>query len=156
MLCNLTELTAQFWISSTVTTYFLTVSTAVASNGKTGVLMPTQLLWINLIINSLSSFALLTDRPASYGVCPFPRRIPTSTVIIDDWTGNEAPEKLTLLTVDAWKDIAEKVAYHLLVLIVFQYKGQTIFSLKLLPTTAYVDAVTFNMFMWMQILGLFG
>ena len=115
-------------------TYVLTVSTAVASNAKHGVLMPSQLLWINLIINFLASTALLTDRPAKDGHCPKPRPVPVSTVITDEYEleWNEAPKKLILLTIDTWKEIAEKVAYQLLALLIFKYLGQKIFGLKLL------------------------
>ncbi|KAH7379914.1 putative calcium-transporting ATPase 2 [Cadophora sp. MPI-SDFR-AT-0126] len=159
----------KFWISSIVTSFITTVSIFAVSNDKISTFMPSQLLWINLLINCLAAVALLTDHPSRYADIelnekPFARmpyeRTPFERRNVDiesrrRWSPDPLMGRSALLSMTMIKEIAERVLCQVAALLLCRYAGQSIFGMKTLPTLAHVSSTVFNMFVWMQILSLF-
>ncbi|KAG4440576.1 hypothetical protein IFR05_003943 [Cadophora sp. M221] len=162
----------KFWISSTATSFILAISTSTSSNFNAGVLMPGQLLWINLLINCLAGVALVTDRPSNNEKMHLEKnqfvrihqeRIEPEITNVDfgaagesrSWNMDTLTGKSALLTMELKKEILERLFYQVTALMLFRYAGTSVLGPKTLPSLEHVNATTFNMFVWMQILSLF-
>lgn len=128
----------QFQLTVNVTAVVLTFISSVTT-GKS-VLTAVQLLWVNLIMDTLAALALATDRPDKHIMNRKP-------------TGRQAP----LISVSSWKMIMCQSLLQLLVTLTLTYRsGQIFFGRK--PTSherQMLTACTFNTFVWLQFFTLF-
>src|SRR5690606_19198463 len=101
----------QFQLTVNVTAVFLTLITAVISDKQEPVLKAVQLLWVNLIMDTLAALALATDPP-------------TPDLL------NRLPEPRTapLINFNMWKMIAGEAILQLVVTFVLKYAGMSIFN----------------------------
>lgn len=131
----------QFQLTVNVTAVVLTFVSAVASSNNQSVLTAVQLLWVNLIMDTLAALALATDKPDDLLL----RRKP-------------AGRKLPLITTSMWKMILGQSSLQLVVTFVLHFAGSKIFY-GTRDTTNHenkmLDAMTFNTFVWLQFWKLF-
>ncbi|AGO13145.1 AaceriAFL011Wp [[Ashbya] aceris (nom. inval.)] len=127
----------QFQLTVNVTAVTLTCVTAVTSTEENPVLTAVQLLWVNLIMDTLAALALATDKPD-------PRileRIPT---------GRDSP----LIAVSTWKMIIGQAILQLIIAFALHYDGRRMFYANDEPFTGRdqqrLDTLTFNTFVWLQ------
>lgn len=122
----------QFQITVNITAVFLTIISAVASTDQSSVLTAVQLLWVNLIMDTLAALALATDPP-------------TPEVL------KRKPEKpgASLFTFDMWKMIICQSMYQLAVTLVLHFAGNSIFHYP--SNTADMNTIVFNTFVWLQL-----
>lgn len=146
----------QFQLTVNVTAVALTFVSAVASRFNESVLTSVQLLWVNLIMDTLAALALATDAPTEE--CLY--RKPDS-------------RKVSLITPTMWKMIFGQTIYQLAVTFVLHFAGRQLFNY---PTSkadypsylsedavdqAYdqdgqvLTAMVFNVFVWMQFFNMF-
>jgi Ca2+-transporting ATPase len=125
----------QFQLTVNITAVLLTFVSAVASSSMESVLTAVQLLWVNLIMNTLAAIALATDPP--------------SQVILDR---KPSPRSAPLITLNMWKMIIGQTIYQLTVTFTLNFAGAKIFP-------GYTDdqmrTIVFNTFVWMQIFNEF-
>ncbi|OBA19870.1 Ca2+-transporting P-type ATPase [Metschnikowia bicuspidata var. bicuspidata NRRL YB-4993] len=131
----------QFQLTVNITACVLTFVSAVASPDGKSVLTAVQLLWVNLIMDTLAALALATDKP-------------------DDALLNRKPAGRTmpLISVSMWKMILGQSINQLIVTFVLHFAGQKIFYGDSPITThqqEQLDAMTFNAFVWLQFWKLF-
>ncbi|OXV11189.1 hypothetical protein Egran_01058 [Elaphomyces granulatus] len=124
----------QFQVTVNITAVVLTFVSAVASGDENSVLTAVQLLWINLIMDTFAALALATDPP------------PAS--ILDR---KPEPRSAPLITVTMWKMIIGQSIYQLVVTLVLNFAGQTVFGYSTSEEIAQLQTVIFNTFVWMQI-----
>ncbi|KAH3672956.1 hypothetical protein WICPIJ_009965 [Wickerhamomyces pijperi] len=126
----------QFQITVNITAVLLTFISAVSSTEGESVLSAVQLLWVNLIMDTLAALALATDTP-------------------DDDILDKKPEgrKANLISVSMWKMILGQSTLQLVVTLVLHFGGKKIFHGDR-PITdrekAQLHALTFNTFVWLQ------
>ena len=121
----------QFQVTVNITAVILTFISAVSSGSNTSVLTAVQLLWVNLIMDTLAALALATDAP-------------TKKIL------NRPPEPKSapLITMNMWKMITGQAIYQLAVTFTLYFAGKEIFpSLD----QSHLDTIVFNTFVWMQI-----
>lgn len=127
----------QFQLTVNVTACILTFVSAIASPDGKSVLTAVQLLWVNLIMDTLAALALATDKPDD----TFLNRRPA---------GRTAP----LISTSMWKMILGQSFCHLIITFVLHFAGSTIFFGKGHITNNREDkqlaALTFNTFVWLQ------
>lgn len=127
----------QFQLIVNVTAVILTFVSAVASEDETSVLTAVQLLWVNLIMDTLAALALATDKPDKNIMNKQPR-------------GRSTP----LITPSTWKMILGQAMVQLTVTFVLHFHGQSIFYPGLDEITGTqqqsLNAMTFNTFVWLQ------
>ena len=117
---------------------FLTFITAVTSEDEHSVLTAVQLLWVNLIMDTLAALALATDPP--------------TRSILDR---KPEPKSAPLISLTMWKMIIGQSIFQLAVTFIVYYAGPQIMNLP--PTTGErngdrrMQALIFNVFVWMQI-----
>lgn len=89
-----------------------------------------QLLWVNLIMDTFAALALATDPPSPYVL-------------------NRRPESkaTALITLTMWKMIIGQSIYQLVVTLVLNFAGQSIFTWD----QGHMKTVVFNTFVFMQI-----
>ena len=129
----------QFQLTVNVTAVVLTFVTAVSSEHEGSVLTAVQLLWVNLIMDTLAALALATDPP-------------------QDSVLNRKPEPRgsSIISITMWKMIIGQAIYQLAVTFVLYYGAETI-GIAEGPApgeTEHVsrrDTLVFNAFVWMQI-----
>lgn len=131
----------QFQLTVNITACVLTFVSAVASLDGHSVLTAVQLLWVNLIMDTLAALALATDKP-------------------DDSLLNRKPAGRTapLISVSMWKMILGQSINQLVITFVLHFAGQKIFFKGEVVTNyqkAQLDAMTFNAFVWLQFWKLF-
>ncbi|GAQ43957.1 plasma membrane calcium-transporting ATPase [Aspergillus niger] len=128
----------QFQITITFTSVGLAFVTSAASSSETSVLTAVQLMWVNLIQDTLAALALATDPP-------FPR-------VLD-----RTPDKRTtpLITVPMWKMIIGQSIYQLAVTLVLHFAGNSIFSYTTAHEHSQLQTAVFNTYVWMQIFNLY-
>ena len=126
----------QFQLTVNVTACVLTFVLAVASSDGKSVLTAVQLLWVNLIMDTLAALALATDKPDDLLLNRKPN-------------GRHMPLILTLM----WKMIIGQLVMQLIVTFVLHFCGKRIFygdghisnhQEKML------SLMTFNAFVWLQ------
>lgn len=132
----------QFQLTVNVTACVLTFVSAVASSDGSSVLTAVQLLWVNLIMDTLAALALATDKP-------------DKDVLNRKPMGRVAP----LITTSMWKMILGQSAMQLVVTMVLHFCGDAIFFGNGGHITSHqqkqVDSLTFNTFVWLQVFKLF-
>ena len=122
----------QFQITVNITAVILTFVSAVSNSSNQSVLTAVQLLWVNLIMDTLAALALATDAP-------------TNKILQRDPEPKSAP----LITVNMWKMITGQAVYQLTITFVLYFAGGQIFKSSV--TQKELDTMVFNTFVWMQI-----
>ncbi|ODV93350.1 hypothetical protein PACTADRAFT_51950 [Pachysolen tannophilus NRRL Y-2460] len=131
----------QFQLTVNVTAVVLTFVSAVASSSGSSVLTAVQLLWVNLIMDTLAALALATDKP-------------------DDSMLNRTPagRSQPLISVAMWKMIMGQSMVQLVITFVLHFAGaQIFFGTKDINDhqSTQLSAMTFNAFVWLQFFALF-
>ncbi|ORZ19251.1 hypothetical protein BCR41DRAFT_421426 [Lobosporangium transversale] len=144
----------QFQLTVNVTAVILTLVTAVVSEKQKPVMSAVQLLWINLIMDTLAALALATDPPT-----------------IDLLDRQPEPRTAPLINFTMWKMILGQAILQLVVTFVLEYAGMDIFNYDETPDylrdkivqnpkvkDAYtgfkrqeLDTMVFNTFVFLQI-----
>ncbi|KAI1741737.1 putative calcium P-type ATPase [Xylaria scruposa] len=128
----------QFQLTVNVTAVALTFVTAVSSSDESSVLTAVQLLWVNLIMDTLAALALATDPPQDS--------------IIDR---KPEPRNAGIVSITMWKMIIGQAIYQLAVTFVLYYGAYDIGIAAREDLTQVVstrrDSLVFNTFVWMQI-----
>ncbi|OCL09810.1 calcium-translocating P-type ATPase [Glonium stellatum] len=124
----------QFQVTISITTVVLTFVSAVASSKEQSVLTPVQLMWVNLIQDTMAALALATDPP-------------TPSIL------NRRPEHRSspLITLTMWKMIIGQATYQLAVTLILYFGGESILSYQSPREHAQLPTLVFNTFVWMQI-----
>ncbi|CDK29082.1 unnamed protein product [Kuraishia capsulata CBS 1993] len=130
----------QFQLTVNVTAVVLTFVSAVADSEGRSVLTAVQLLWVNLIMDTLAALALATDKP-------------------DDSLLNRKPAGRTapLISVSMWKMIFGQSFVQLIITFVLHFAGGSIFFGSDVSDhqKEQISALTFNAFVWLQFFNLF-
>ncbi|KAN0060767.1 plasma membrane calcium [Thecaphora frezii] len=130
----------QFQLSVNISAVVVTFVTAVASDKEESALTAVQLLWINLIMDTLAALALATD-PAHPGLLD---RKPDR---------RNAP----LISTDMWKMIVGQSIYQFAVILVLNFAGHKMLNLHSdIPAVqdnydVELSALIFNTFVWCQL-----
>lgn len=132
----------QFQITVNITAVIITFVSTVSGDDEQSVLTAVQLLWVNLIMDTLAALALATDPP-------------TASIL------KKPPARKSdgLISFDMWKMIIGQAIYQIVVIFVLYYAGQSIFEWPAGPNppapntlgTEIRNTVVFNTFVWMQI-----
>lgn len=125
----------QFQLTVNVTAVLLTFVSAVSNPKQEAVLSATQLLWVNLIMDTLAALALATDppHPSVLDRKPDPRGSP-------------------IISVTMWKMILGQAVYQLAVTYLVYFGRRNI--LPAYDRDVYddqIETLVFNTFVWMQI-----
>lgn len=123
----------QFQITVNITAVVLTFVSAVSNDSNHSVLTAVQLLWVNLIMDTLAALALATDAPTKKILDRPPQ-----------------PKSEALITVNMWKMVIGQAIYQLIVTFVLYFAGMSIFSYELHQRTE-LNTIVFNSFVWMQV-----
>lgn len=127
----------QFQLIVNVTAVILTFISAISSEDETSVLTAVQLLWVNLIMDTLAALALATDKPDNNIMNKKPR-------------GRSTP----LITPSTWKMIIGQAMVQLTVTFILHFHGKSIFYPDIEEITGVqqqsLNAMTFNTFVWLQ------
>jgi Ca2+-transporting ATPase len=124
----------QFQITVNITAVLLAFITAVSSDSEKSVLTAVQLLWVNLIMDTMAALALATDPP--------------TRKILDR---KPDPKSAPLISVNMWKMIIGQAIYQLIVTLVLYFAGPSIFDYSTDEEMAALQTMVFNTFVWMQI-----
>ena len=124
----------QFQITVNITAVLLAFITAVSSDSEKSVLTAVQLLWVNLIMDTMAALALATDPP--------------TRKILDR---KPDPKSAPLISVNMWKMIIGQAIYQLIVTLVLYFAGPKIFGYRGEEQMAQLQTMVFNTFVWMQI-----
>ena len=124
----------QFQITVNITAVVLTFVTAVSSNTETSALTAVQLLWVNLIMDTMAALALATDPP--------------TRSILDR---KPDPKSAPLITLRMWKMIIGEAIYQLVITFLLYFGARTVFSYNSDEEQKLVGTLVFNTFVWMQI-----
>ncbi|KAI0188703.1 hypothetical protein F4808DRAFT_56146 [Astrocystis sublimbata] len=128
----------QFQLTVNITAVALTFVTAVSSRDESSVLTAVQLLWVNLIMDTLAALALATDPPTDS--------------IIDR---KPEPRNAGIVSITMWKMIIGQAIYQLAVTFVLYYGAYAIGIAQQEDLSQVVstrrDTLVFNTFVWMQI-----
>ena len=122
----------QFQITVNITAVILTFVSAVSNSANHSVLSAVQLLWVNLIMDTLAALALATDAP-------------TPSIL------DRPPERKGqgLISVNMWKMISGQAVYQLIITFVLYFAGPHFLPRSYTP--AQIDTMVFNTFVWMQV-----
>lgn len=126
----------QFQLTVNVTAVILTFVTAVSSSDESSVLTAVQLLWVNLIMDTLAALALATDPPQESVLERKPE-----------------PKGSAIISVTMWKMILGQSIYQLAITFLLYY-GTPHGILPLggrIPGEEETATLVFNTFVWMQI-----
>ena len=130
----------QFQLTVNVTAVTLTFISSVASSDNSSVLTAVQLLWVNLIMDTLAALALATDAPTD--------------AVLDRLPDNR---KVSLITPTMWKMIFGQAIYQLAVTFVLHFAGEQLFDYRD-PNSddkERLSSLVFNTFLWMQFFNMF-
>jgi P-type Ca2+ transporter type 2C len=130
----------QFQITVNITAVILTFVSAVSNPDYHSVLTAVQLLWVNLIMDTLAALALATDAPTKKILDRPPQ-----------------PKSAPLITINMWKMITGQVLYQLVVTFVLYFAGYEIlgYDRNNKEQVAQLATMVFNTFVWMQIFNEF-
>ncbi|KAL1875860.1 plasma membrane calcium [Diaporthe australafricana] len=123
----------QFQLTVNITAVVLTFVSAVSSSDESSVLTAVQLLWVNLIMDTLAALALATDPP-------------------QDSVLDRKPERRnkSIISTTMWKMIIGQAIYQLVITFLIYFGGNSV-----IPgddaTDAQIQTLVFNTFVWMQI-----
>ncbi|KAL6240788.1 plasma membrane calcium [Rhinocladiella similis] len=123
----------QFQITVNITAVVLTFVSAVSNDSNHSVLTAVQLLWVNLIMDTLAALALATDAPTKKILDRPPQ-----------------PKSEPLITINMWKMIIGQAIYQLVVTFILYFAGMSIFNYEM-HERVELDTIVFNSFVWMQI-----
>jgi Ca2+-transporting ATPase len=136
----------QFQLTVNVTAVVLTFVTAVSSDSEQSVLTAVQLLWVNLIMDTLAALALATDPPQDSVLDRKPE-----------------PKGSSIISITMWKMIMGQSIYQLAITLLLYYGGSRDI-LPLSPESMHwvdqpgepfrhdrLETLVFNTFVWMQI-----
>jgi Ca2+-transporting ATPase len=124
----------QFQVTVNITAVLLTFITAVSSDEESSVLTAVQLLWVNLIMDTMAALALATDPP-------------TDTIL----DRKPDPKSAPLITITMWKMIIGEAIYQLVITLLLYYGSTSILSYTSDRELKSVAPLVFNTFVWMQI-----
>ncbi|KAI8522969.1 hypothetical protein RHMOL_Rhmol13G0038500 [Rhododendron molle] len=93
-----------------------------------------QLLWVNLIMDSLGALALATERP-------------TNELMNKPPVGRSAP----LITNVMWRNLLAQALYQIAILLTFQFSGESIFNVS----KSVNNTIIFNTFVFCQVFNEF-
>lgn len=127
----------QFQITVNITAVILTFISSISSSENASVLTAVQLLWVNLIMDTLAALALATDPPTQKILERPPQ-----------------PKSERLITHNMWKMILGQAVYQLAVSLVLYFAGMRIFGYSEDQRTE-LNTIVFNTFVWMQIFNEF-
>lgn len=127
----------QFQLTVNITAVILTFVSSVSSMEEKSVLTAVQLLWVNLIMDTLAALALATDKP--------------DPLIMDRKpTGRSTP----LISVSTWKMILSQSTLQLIITFFLTFKGRDLLFPGKDKLTGHeqqqLNACTFNTFVWLQ------
>ncbi|PWN53499.1 calcium-translocating P-type ATPase [Violaceomyces palustris] len=130
----------QFQLSVNIGAVLITFITAVASEEEESALKAVQLLWLNLIMDTLAALALATD--------------PATPDLLD-----RKPDRRNapLISMDMWKMIVGQSLYQTIVVLVLNFAGKSILRMNatseadILRQDVELSALVFNTFVWCQI-----
>ena len=128
----------QFQLTVNITAVILTFITAVSSGEESSVLTAVQLLWVNLIMDTLAALALATDPPQDSVLDRKPE-----------------PKTASIVSTTMWKMIIGQALYQLAITLLLYY-GSPKGILPLpgnddVPPQDQIATLVFNTFVWMQI-----
>lgn len=126
----------QFQITVNITAVLITFISAVANESMRSVLTAIQLLWINLIMDSMAALALASDAP-------------TEEILDRKPVKRSAP----LISITMWKMIIGQAIFQLIATFILYYAGPSI--LKYPFDGSEIRSVVFNTFVWMQVFNMF-
>lgn len=124
----------QFQITVNITAVVLTFITAVYSDTEKSALTAVQLLWVNLIMDTMAALALATDPP--------------TRSILDR---KPDPKSAPLITLRMWKMIIGEAIYQLVITFLLYFGAGTVFSYNSPEELELRETLVFNTFVWMQI-----
>ncbi|XP_031251486.1 calcium-transporting ATPase 12, plasma membrane-type-like [Pistacia vera] len=122
----------QFQLTVNVAALVINFIAAVSSGDVP--LTAVQLLWVNLIMDTLGALALATERP-------------TNQLMTKPPVGRSAP----LITKVMWRNLVAQALYQVIVLLILQFKGRSIFSVD----EKIKNTLIFNTFVFCQIFNEF-
>ncbi|CAK4033987.1 Calcium-transporting ATPase 2 [Lecanosticta acicola] len=131
----------QFQVTVNITAVLLAFISAVSNDDERSVLTAVQLLWINLIMDTMAALALATDPP--------------TRAILDR---KPDPKSAPLFSTSMWKMIIGQAIYQLVVTLVLYFAGAHILNYDAIDDpaerehkTRQLQTLVFNTFTWMQI-----
>lgn len=124
----------QFQVTVNITAVLLTFISAVSSSDEESVLTAVQLLWVNLIMDTMAALALATDPP--------------TPSILDR---KPDPKSAPLITITMWKMILGEAIYQLAITLLLFFGAEKILSYTSDREIAQIPTLVFNTFVWMQI-----
>ncbi|KAI8711988.1 Calcium-transporting ATPase [Fusarium sp. LHS14.1] len=126
----------QFQITVNITAVILSFVTSMYNDDYEPVLKAVQLLWINLIMDTMAALALATDPPTD--------------AILDR---PPQPKSAPLITMNMWKMIIGQSIFQIIVVLVLYFAGGPIlnYDTSVESEKLQLDTIIFNMFVWMQI-----
>lgn len=133
----------QFQITVNITAVTLAFISAVSNDREESVLTAVQLLWVNLIMDTMAALALATDPP-------------TRTIL----ERKPDPKSARLISVTMWKMVIGQAIYQLTVTLVLYFAGRSILNYSAQENVDFVlwqkehrdlQTLVFNTFVWMQI-----
>ncbi|KIH89256.1 Ca2+-transporting ATPase [Sporothrix brasiliensis 5110] len=124
----------QFQLTVNVTAVVLTFVSAVSSTDESSVLTAVQLLWVNLIMDTLAALALATDPPQPSVLDRLPER-----------------KGASIISTTMWKMIIGQALYQLAITFLLFFGGQKVLPQREHATVDQVQTLVFNTFVWMQI-----
>jgi len=137
----------QFQLTVNVTAVILTLVTAIVSEHQEPVMSAVQLLWINLIMDTLAALALATDPPT-----------------LDLLDRQPEPRTAPLINFTMWKMILGQAILQLTITLVMEYAGMSILNYDQVPDNKQdvgsliiefkrqeLNTMVFNTFVFLQI-----
>lgn len=124
----------QFQVTVNITAVVLTFITATANKKEESVLTAVQLLWVNLIMDTMAALALATDPP-------------TESILDRKSDAKSAP----LISTTMWKMIIGQAIFQLTITLILNFRATSIFSYNNVSRIENVSTLVFNTFVWMQI-----
>ncbi|KAL6690040.1 calcium P-type ATPase [Trichoderma pleuroticola] len=126
----------QFQLTVNITAVILTFVTAVSSESEKSVLTAVQLLWVNLIMDTLAALALATDPPQDSVLDRKPE-----------------PKGSSIISPTMWKMIIGQALYQLVITFLLYYGDTHVVQPIVGGDLVHEDIETlvFNTFVWMQI-----
>ncbi|KAK4190784.1 hypothetical protein QBC35DRAFT_448974 [Podospora australis] len=124
----------QFQLTVNITAVVLTFVSAVAQPSEQPVLTAVQLLWVNLIMDTLAALALATDPP-------------------QDSVLNRKPERKgsSIISTTMWKMIFGQAVYQLLITFLIYFAKDKVLPGSDVTPKDQINTLVFNTFVWMQI-----
>ena len=124
----------QFQVTVNITAVLLTFVSAISSSTEESVLTAVQLLWVNLIMDTMAALALATDPP-------------TPSIL----ERKPDPKSAPLISITMWKMITGEALYQLTITLLLYFGSYNILSYQSDREIAQVPTLVFNTFVWMQI-----